>query len=188
MRTVPVFIVLMLMPVLVGCFGQEVYIVVENRSDDSLYVCLKENYADTLLPGNKYFHSGYLTPVSGSSNILKFSYWGMNEHDFDEPFGDSDTISLFFVRWQVINQLPYWVVRENSMILARYDITRPIVEHFDGKFVYPPTQQLFDAGVKVFIAPDGSSEWNLLTTEDIEYEQNSNYIFMLHCCQPFCGL
>lgn len=170
MRTVPVVIVLMLMPVLVGCFGQEVYIVVENRSDDSLYVCLKENYADTLLPGNKYFHSGYLTPVSGSSNILKFSYWGMNEHDFDEPFGDSDTISLFFVRWQVINQLPYWIVRERSMILARYDITRPIVEHFDGKFVYPPTRQLLDAGVKVFIAPDGSSEWNLLTTEDVEYE------------------
>ena len=78
MRTVPVFIVLMLMPVLVGCFGQEVYIVVENRSDDSLYVCLKENYADTLLPGNKYFHSGYLTPVSGSSNILKFSYSTVN--------------------------------------------------------------------------------------------------------------
>ena len=70
----------------------------------------------------------------------------------------------------MINQLPYWIVRERSMILARYDITRPIVEHFDGKFVYPPTRQLLDAGVRVFIAPDGSSEWNLLTTEDVEYE------------------
>ena len=138
-----------------GCplLPSKVDIVLVNNSYDTLFTNLKVTYEDTLF--FKYPYDSIKTyPKGVFHNYKTFTTTGEDAYDYKSFFCWSDTISIFILRYSTLRKFNYDEIRESNRILARYDVSLQDVEAFDAMFEYPPSQQMIDSGMKIYINPD----------------------------------
>lgn len=120
---------------------QRYALVLKNNSEEeiSVHVGLPETgngvYPDTLLPSKKQ-----LTSIKPQGK----GYWDSSIRWEDGYFKElpNDTLSVYILNRKISDTKDWDVIRENYMILQRYDLSIYDLQKLDYTLYYPPTEAM----------------------------------------------
>lgn len=154
-RIVTIFLCSIVVSLFVGCGDYVVGIDVENQSNDTLLFCVKGSASDTLPPVQMLDKYDLISP--GEEGY----YGGMvnGPDDYTMFFDDRSRFTTVFIfRMETFRKYSYHRIRTENRILARYVLDLEALNALNWSLTYPPSQQMFDAGVDIYVNPNDPDE------------------------------
>lgn len=154
-RIVTIFLCSIVVSLFVGCGDYVVGIDVENQSNDTLLFCVKGSAADTLPPVQMLDKYDLIAPGEEGH------YGGMvaRPDDYTMFFDDRSRFTTVFIfRMETFRKYSYHRIRTENRILARYVLDLEALNALNWSLTYPPTRQMFDAGVDIYVNPNDPDE------------------------------
>jgi len=118
-----------------------VRIVVYNNFERPICDWSSHLYPDTLLPYEMRFP---LIPISKSSSIDLCDMACDENTAFSWLSLPADTLSFFFFDADIIERYDWQIIRDNYMILVRYDFSQKDLQKLKWRIYYPPTEEMKD--------------------------------------------
>lgn len=119
---------------------------IHNMSKHTITASLSNNYAidplypDTTLPTQKTTTVGHILPDETKAIFIRNALW----KNIYEVKADRDTISFFIYDVDTLNKYPRETIREQYMILKRYDLSFYDLQKLNYTLYYPPTEAMRD--------------------------------------------
>ncbi len=123
-------------------------VTLENNADHSIGCCFALGgkfftlYPDTTLP-----QTGRYIPKEIRPNSRFYKDSGLKWKEVYAQLAQ-DTMSVFIFHTDTLNKYPWEKIRDDYMILKRYDLSLEDLERCDYLLTYPPNEQL--KGVKMY--------------------------------------
>lgn len=105
------------------------YIIVNNNANHMISLYVGENYPDTSIVQTK----PHLWTVQPNSSFDDVSEWGT----WKERFSKTEKLSVFIFHTDTLNKYTWEEVRDNYMILKRYDLSLDDLKQCDFTVTYP---------------------------------------------------
>jgi hypothetical protein len=118
-----------------------VKISVYNNSGRPICECMSYFYPDTLLPYERRFS---LIPIY-KSMVIDLCDSACDENTaFSWLSLPADTLSFFIFDYEIIERYDWQTIRDNYMILVRYDFSHADLKKLKWNIYYPPTEEMKD--------------------------------------------
>ena len=101
-------------------------------------------YPDTSLVETRVTRLWEAIPIKKDEEVLTFEMGTSSWSKFFKQSVPSDTISFVVYDWEVLENTEWEEIRDNYMILKRYDLSLEDLQKLDFTLYYPPTEAMKD--------------------------------------------
>ena len=131
--------ILLLLIVLSGCCNLWLCLDIENNfriqntTDQNLYLYVAYILPDTILPVEK---PKLRELGTGENDVCVINELSVSESGF-KPLKKGELLSVFFFLKDSVDAKPWSYIRDNNVVLDRYDLSSDILEGYNWRVPYP---------------------------------------------------
>lgn len=140
--------ILICLPLFIACdYAHDFW--VNNNSNRPIVISCEYDY--------KLYPDTFTIPTSTAEKVKpndRGQLWTLLGRKSIYSILNTEIISIYIMSPDTLEKYGFERMQADYNILARYDITEDIDKHFRGNFEYPPSQQMMDSGMRIYINPD----------------------------------